>query len=175
MEFAMASTKQEQTAIKEFETAQKKFWEGDIAKALASFEKIRGTSDLDSTFVERIDTFIAVCKERIDSAEEKLEDASDFFITGVYLLNNGEVDESISLLKEAVSKDKKNDAYLFTLACAHAHQENVDTALDLLTKAIELNPENKIFARNCHEFNALAKKSKKVAELIRDGGEAQGK
>jgi tetratricopeptide (TPR) repeat protein len=154
-------------ALKHFETGQKKFWNGQYTEALSTFEKIIGDDGLESSFIQRINTYIKVCKERIGVDETKPKSAEELYTSGVYHLNNGDVEEGISYIKAAVNKEKDNDAYVLSLACAFAASGKAEEAIKSLETAITLNPDNKVFASNMHEISELSKNSQELAELIR--------
>ena len=156
-------------ALKTFETAHKAFWKGDYAKALSGFEKLADQDGLDNTFTDRLLSYIDVCKKRIDNENNsEPKSAEELYLAGVIELNRGEVDDAIGYLKKSIGKDKKNDAYHYTLACAYAIRGEAAETTRTLKTAIEMNPDNKIFARNCTEIAKLAKDDKDISAMIRD-------
>lgn len=157
-----------ETALKTFETAHKAFWKGDYAKALAGFEKLANQDGLDSTFTDRLLSYIDVCKKRLGVEDQEPKSAEELYLAGVVELNRGAAESAIEYLKQAISKDKKNDAYRYTLACAHAVRGETTETARMLKTAIEMNPENRIFARNCAEIAALAKSDRNISAMIRD-------
>ena len=154
--------------LKSFETAHKAFWKGDYAKALTGFEKIAGEDGLNDTFADRLLSYIDVCKRRLGVEDQEPKNAEEFYLAGVVKLNAGDADNAVDYLKQAVSKDKKNDAYHFTLASAYAVKGDTVELARALKAAIEMNPDNRIFARNCAEIVALAKENGDLSTLIRD-------
>jgi tetratricopeptide (TPR) repeat protein len=157
-----------ENALKTFETAHKAFWKGDYAKALSGFEKLVDQDGLDNTFTDRLLSYIDVCKKRLGVEDQDPKSAEELYLAGVFELNRGEVKNAIDYLKQSIGKDKKNDAYRYTLACAYAVNGEADETTKSLKAAIEMNPDNRIFARNCAEIAALAKNDKNISAIIRD-------
>lgn len=164
----VASSSDEQKLIKLFETAIKHFWKKDYEKALAGFEKIRDGAPIDLTFLDRVNTHIAACERKLQGDSFKPKSADEHFLTGVVKLNNGETDKSVKHLNHAVNNDRKNDIWLFSLACAYAQNGQDEEAFSILEKAIKINKDNRIYARNAPDFNNL-RKSDKFKKLVGDG------
>jgi tetratricopeptide (TPR) repeat protein len=141
--------------IEMFESALKYFWGEKYEQAKKAFEKIVGEYPEEYVLVERINAFINVCDERL-SQEFKPSTADELYAAGVFHLNRNECKESVAYLRRAIKKDEHNDSYLFTLACALARCGESDEALDTIKQAVKLNANNRIFARTCGDFKALA-------------------
>lgn len=140
---------------KKYESALKKFWKGQHAVALTSFELILESDNLVPHMLDRTNSYIAACKIRLglDAFEPKTPE--DHYLIGVFHMNNGDLEDSINHLSHAVSKGNSNDAWHFSLACAYALNEENDNAIKFLTKAITINPDNQIFAINTSDFDAF--------------------
>lgn len=154
--------------MKQFETAHKNFWKGQHAEAMSAFEKLRSNDILQDRIADRINSYIEACKLRLKIDEIEPKSAEELYLAGIINLNNGNVEESITYLKQALAKDKDNESYTFSLACAYAFTENVSEVISLLTKAIEINEDNKVFARNNHEIAEMALENEDLAALIED-------
>lgn len=141
--------------IKKFESTIKIFWKGQYAEALSAFEQLRNHSLLDFTLADRIQTHVEVCKLRLGIDEIKPKAAEELYLAGVINLNRGKFEEGIAYLSQATGKDKGNDAYIYSLACAYARNKQHEEALENLNKAIAINPDNKIYASNCDDFSFL--------------------
>lgn len=154
-------------AVKKFESTLKIFWKGQYAEALSAFEQINSNNLPNTTLADRINTHAEVCRIRLGIDEIKPKAAEELYLAGIINLNRGKHEEGITYLNQATSKDSKNDAYIFSLACAYALDEQHDKALDHLNKAIAINPDNKIFARNCADFSFIHK-DEKISSLLTD-------
>ena len=104
---------------------------------------------------DRINSYISACRQRLGGNDFKPRSAEDHFLIGMVRVNKGKLKEGISSINKALSKQKKNDAWLFSLACAYALDNQADEAANALEKAIALNGDNRIFARNCSDFRRL--------------------
>ena len=148
-----------------FESAVKIFWDGQYREALSAFERIRESSIGFLHLSERINSYISACSIRLESGGLKPKTPGEYYIAGVIRLNEGKFDESLKYLSQAVDKDGSNDAWLFSLACAYALKGRNEEAISALSKAIEINRDNKFFARNCPDFYNI-KGNKDFKELL---------
>ena len=136
-------------------SAVKVFWDGKYEKAKAAFEKIAEEYGEETHLVNRLDTYIAVCERRIDGDELKPRGADEQRVVGLYHVNNGDLKEGISWLKKAAKKEEGREVYLYELACAYALAEQEEDAIETLGQAIELNDDNRYYALNNPDFEAL--------------------
>lgn len=141
--------------IKSYQVALKKFWKGQHADALSSFEQLRDGNGTQIELVDSLRTYIEACKIKLGLNAFEPKTPEDHYLFGVMLMNEGDYEESVRHLSHAVSKNKNNDAWQFSIACALALNENIPEAAEALSKAIELNPDNKIYAMNIDDLNSL--------------------
>lgn len=160
-----AKAKGKKKPIEMFESALKIFWGGQFEEAMAAFEKIRNESSDHLNLTDRVDTYISVCRTRLGEKDLKPRNAGDHYFYGVVQLNEGRINDSIKHLKKAVEKENTNDAWLFTLACAHALNGNNEEALANLENAIKINDDNRFYAHNCPDF-AQIKSDSKFRQLL---------
>lgn len=159
------SGSEEAKIIKKFETATRKFWRGNYEEARAALENILESSTDHLVLTDRINSYISACRQRLGEDDFNPRSAEDHFLLGLVRVNNGELKEGISSLNKALGKQKKNDAWLFSLACSYALDNQADEAANALEKAIALNGDNRIHARNCPDFRRL-RGHEKIRRLI---------
>jgi tetratricopeptide (TPR) repeat protein len=70
-------------------------------------------------------------------------------------VNAGNYDEALTQLRAATAESPEHDHALYMLASVLALRDEVDEAVPLLLRAIELNPDNRALARHDPEFHAL--------------------
>ena len=78
-------------------------------------------------------------------------------------LNRRDVDEALSLLRRTASSHKKHDHIQYMLALAHALGNDVETATEHLARAIALNPNNRLQAKQEPDFDSI-----RGTQLFRD-------
>lgn len=165
----MAKAKQTQTssgdpvidAYAEGLTAlQNKNW----PKAAELLEKVVAESDR-SDLTDRARQLLAACREKTgpqDAKGKKGKEApadaaeADPFLTAVYEKNRGNHQAALEISRQG-GRDTKDERFAYLVAAIHAAENRTDEAVRALTKAIELNPKNRIHAYHDADFAELRK------------------
>lgn len=149
------------SALKDLEAGIALFYEDRVAEARARFEDvIEGGGE--SRFVVRAKDFLAAC-ERAERAAEGSPD--DPFLEAVMARNDGELERALELC-EGKGRDQ-DDRFVYLAACVRALMEDPEAALDLLTKAVELDPKNRVRAFHDGDFSSLAE-DERFVKLVHD-------
>ena len=80
----------------------------------------------------------------------------DPFLTAVYEKNRGNHQEALEISRQG-GRDTKDERFAYLVAAIHAAENRTDEAVRALTKAIELNPKNRIHAYHDADFAELRK------------------
>jgi len=100
-------------------------------------------------------SYAQVCERRMNTGEVKLTSAEDHFNYGVERLNARDVDTAKRHLGRALSMEPNADHILYTLALCCGMAGDGNGACENLKRAIDLEPRNRILARQDPEFSAL--------------------
>jgi tetratricopeptide (TPR) repeat protein len=99
----------------------------------------------------------AMCDQRLDQQPEvDCRTAEDHYNYGVALLNTRKVPEACSYLEQALDMAPDSDHIHYALAVAHALTGNSSRAHDHLRRAIELEPRNRLMARQDADLSTMA-------------------
>jgi tetratricopeptide (TPR) repeat protein len=101
-------------------------------------------------------SYVQVCERRTGGIQVKLSTAEDHFNYGVERLNARDVDLAKHHLGRALALQPEADHVLFTLALCCGLAGDGNGACENLKRAIDLDPRNRILARQDPEFSALA-------------------
>jgi tetratricopeptide (TPR) repeat protein len=96
-----------------------------------------------------------VCERRTNHAELSLDTAEDHFNYGVERMNARDIERALHHLGQALEKQPQGDHILYTLALCCGIAGDGDGACENLKRAIELEPRNRILARQDPEFAVL--------------------
>ncbi len=140
--------------LKAYENAIRLFSAAKLAEARAAFQQ--ATSGPASQIADKARTYAEVCRRRMGGGDVKLVSAEDHFNYGVARLNARDVDEARRHLANALSLQPDADHILFTMALCCAMDGDNDGACANLKRAIDIDPRNRILARQDPEFVALA-------------------
>jgi tetratricopeptide (TPR) repeat protein len=111
-------------------------------------------------------SYAQVCERRMSTAEVKLSSAEDHFNYGVERLNARDVDVAKHHLGRALSLEPEADHVLYTLALCCGIAGDGNGACENLKRAIDLEPRNRILARQDPEFSALATQFPNLRALL---------
>jgi tetratricopeptide (TPR) repeat protein len=111
-------------------------------------------------------SYAQVCERRMSTAEVKLSSAEDHFNYGVERLNARDVDVAKHHLGRALSLEPDADHVLYTLALCCGIAGDGNGACENLKRAIDLEPRNRILARQDPEFSALATQFPNLRALL---------
>jgi tetratricopeptide (TPR) repeat protein len=100
-----------------------------------------------------------MCDRRLQQATVALKSAEDYYNYGVALINARNISEARTHLEKALAMSPGTDHIHYALALAQALLGDSINAYDNLKRAIELEPRNRIMARQDADFAPLANQS----------------
>ncbi len=101
-------------------------------------------------------SYAQVCERRMQGTEVKLSTAEEHFNYGVARLNSRELESAKYHLARALDLQPDADHVLYTLALCCGFAGDGNGACENLKRAIDLEPRNRILARQDQEFTTLA-------------------
>ncbi len=104
---------------------------------------------------ERARLYIAVCERATGPQARPPKGADERILAATMALNRHDVDDALALLRTAAAADSNNDHVHYMLALAHAQRADADTAGRHLSKAIALNPRNRLNAKHEADFDPI--------------------
>ena len=129
--------------------AQRKF--ADAAKRF-----VAATDGPASHIADKARSYEQVCLRRATGFDLKLTSAEDHFNYGVERLNARDTGIARRHLSKALELEPKGDHIFYTLALCEGLDGNAAGACENLQRAIDIDPRNRIIARQDPEFSALA-------------------
>lgn len=143
-----------QTQLANFEAAMKQFHARNFAAARALFEE--ATQGPERDIAQRSKLHISMCDRRLQQDSITFGSAEEYYTYGVAMLNARKPAEARASLEKAVSLDPSADHMHYALAGALALSGDLNGAHDSLKRAIEMEPRNRIAARQDSDFAPLA-------------------
>lgn len=137
-----------------FESAMKLFHARSLAEARSLFEQ--AAQGPESDVANRARLHMAMCDRRLQQTTVNLRTAEDYYNYGVALLNTRTAAEARNHLEKALQMSPGADHVLYALALAQAMSGDIMPAYENLRHAIELEPRNRIMARQDADFAHLA-------------------
>ena len=104
---------------------------------------------------ERVRLYINVCERHIAPHAASPSTPEERVFAATLAINAGNYDEALEHLRTASSESPEHDHALYMLASVLALRDDIDAAVPLLLRAIELNPDNRTLARHDPDLEAL--------------------
>jgi tetratricopeptide (TPR) repeat protein len=137
-----------------FEAAMKLFHARQFKEARDLFQQAAAGPERD--VANRARMHIAMCDRRLQQTILNLRSAEDYYNYGIALINSRKVAEACTHLEKALEIAPASDHIHYALALAQALGGDFAHAHDNLKRAIELEPRNRLIARQDADFAPLA-------------------
>jgi len=143
------------TQLASFEAGMRLFHARQLKEARERFAE--AAAGPESGVAERAKLHIVMCERRLQQgAAVNLRSSEDYYTYGVALINARNVKEARLHLEKAVHIAPGADHIHYALALAQALSGDLSGAYESLRRAIELEPRNRILARQDADFGPLA-------------------
>jgi tetratricopeptide (TPR) repeat protein len=129
----------------------------DWAKAVERFEEAVRESDRPEVR-DRARQYLAASRQKVQEGEQKPAKSAepDPYLQAVYEKNRGNLKEALEISRKG-GRDQKDERFAYLTASVHAIEGQWDEATQALTKAIELNPKNRVHAFHDPDLAELRK------------------
>jgi tetratricopeptide (TPR) repeat protein len=131
----------------------------DWAKAVQLFEQAVEQSDQPEV-KDRAKQFLAASRLKAQSGAKPSKGAAaeepDPYLLAVYEKNRGNLKEALEISRKG-GRDQKDERFAYLAASIHAVEDRSEEAAQALSKAVELNPKNRIHAFHDPDFAELRK------------------
>ena len=145
------------TQLGNFEAAMRLFHTRDLKQARELFEA--ATKGPERDVAQRSRLHIAMCDRRLDQPAVNLRSAEDFYTYAIALLNSRKIPEARTHLEEALRLAPDADHIHYAMATAQALHGDLPRAHEHLKRAIEIEPRNRLHARQDTDFAHLSHQS----------------
>jgi tetratricopeptide (TPR) repeat protein len=151
----LRETKSTAAALSLLEKGIKLIYEKEFKKARIELRTLLDTYPEETEILARVRTYVRIC-DREEAAHKRPAVGNDELYTfGVIAHNRGDYDGAISYFRQSFEKHTNADYIYYSLAASMAMKGDVVEATLNLRKAIELNEENRVYAKNDSDFSSL--------------------
>ncbi len=150
----VAQPARSQTQLGTFEAAMRLFHARKLREARELF--LSAAEGPERDVAQRARLHVAMCDRRLEKAPVNLGSAEDYYNYGVALINTRSYAEARTHLQRGLEIDPKADHIHYALALAQALGGDSSSAYESLKRAIELEPRNRLIARQDADFAPLA-------------------
>jgi tetratricopeptide (TPR) repeat protein len=143
-----------QQQLTAFEAAMKLFHARDLRQARALFQQAVDGPERD--VAQRARLHMAMCDRRLEQETVSLRSAEDYYNYAIALVNQRKLAEAREHLQKALEISPGADHVHYALAAVLALTGDPAGAHENLKRAIEIEPRNRIMARQDADFSAVA-------------------
>jgi tetratricopeptide (TPR) repeat protein len=139
-----------QGQLKSFEQAVRLFNARKFAEARELFVKASGGTNRE--MAHNAELHVRMCDRRLEKPVVDLKTAEEHYNYGVAMINARNLSDAQQHLEAALKLEPQADHVLYALALARGLAGDIDGAYESLKRAIDLEPRNRISARQDADF-----------------------
>jgi tetratricopeptide (TPR) repeat protein len=148
-------TQDEAAALRTFERAHKEFARGRFAEARSQFRALIEKYSNVSEVTARARTYLAIAESRLRTESSLPRDADSLYDRGVIELNRGEYVAAQEMFERALKREPQAAHIYYGLAATRSRLGSIDTALEALQRALELQPNLRLRAQHDQDLTLL--------------------
>lgn len=161
----LRDTKATSAALGLLEKGIKLIFQKEFKKAKIEFKTLIETYPVEAEILVRARTYLQICAREEASHKKPVIATDQLYTLGVMEHNRGDYMNAVSYFRHSLEKNPKSDHIYYSLAASFAMNGDTEQALHNLKKAIELNEENRVYAKNDSDFTSLHGE-KEFGELV---------
>ena len=148
-------TQDEAAALRAFEKAHKEFARGRFGEARSQFRALIEKYHAVSEVTARARTYLAVAESRLRTESSLPRDADSLYDRGVIELNRGEYVAAQEMFERALKREPLAPHIHYGLAATRSRLGSIDTALESLQRALELQVTLRLRAQHDPDLTTL--------------------
>jgi len=142
-------------ALAALEKGIKLLYQKDFKKARSEFKSLLESYPQESEILARTRSYLLICDREETARRKAAASTNDLYAMGVLEHNRANYEGAISSFRQALVQHPDAEYIFYSLATSLAMKGDTVEAIRILCRAIELNEENRIYAKNDSDFSAL--------------------
>ncbi len=142
-------------ALGQLEKGIKFLYQKDFKKARSEFKSIIESYPGEAEILARTRSYLQICEREETARRKAVAAANDTYALGVMEHNRGNYEAAIAHFREALDSRRDAEYIFYSLAASLALKGDAAEAIQTLRRAIELNEDNRIYAKNDSDFASL--------------------
>ena len=148
-------TADEAAALRAFERAHKEFVRGRFGEARTQFRALIEKYSSVSEVTARARTYLNIAESRLRTEISLPRDADSLYDRGVIELNRGDYVAAQEMFERALKREPEAAHIFYGLAATRSRLGSVETALQALQRALELQPKLRLRAQHDQDLVLL--------------------
>jgi tetratricopeptide (TPR) repeat protein len=142
-------------ALSILEKAIKLIYQKDFRKARLELESLVSDYASEPEITARARSYLHICQREEGTRPKSAASSDELYSVGVLEHNRGNYDAAIGYFRQCLERRSDADFVLYSLAASLALKGDAEAAIQNLKRAIELNEENRVYAKNDSDFTSL--------------------
>jgi len=151
----LRDTKSTAAALVALEKGIRLLYQKEVKKARTEFKQLLENHPGESEILARARSYLQICDREDAVSKKPAATADQLYTLGVMHHNRGDYDGAISYFRQSIERNPRSDYMYYSLAASLTMKGDSAEALKTLQKAIELNEDNRVYAKNDGDFAAL--------------------
>lgn len=161
----LRQTKSTSSALSYLEKSIELIFKKDFKKAHAELNSLCQSFPDETEILARARSYILICK-REEGTHKKPENTTDQLYTlGVLEHNKANYDAAISFFQQSLKSHPDADYIYYSIAASLVKKGDLPASKEQLKKAIELNEDSRIYAKNDDDFS-IFQTDEEFSELV---------
>ncbi len=139
--------------IQQYEVAVRLMREGKYEKAKTALEALLSSDAGD--LIDRARVHLTACQRQLERNQVSFGSAEEQYDYAISLLNTGYYEDALEQFQAILKKHPSADYAHYGMAVMHSLTSRSEDCLEQLSRAIELNPRNRIQARLDSDFQEM--------------------
>jgi len=140
----------------------------DFKKARGQLQTLLDTYPGEMDILARARSYMQIC-DREEAVQKKAPASTDqLYALGILEHNKANYDAALAYFRQSLETHPEADYIYYSVAASLAMKGNLSESMENLRKAVELNEDSRIYAKNDGDFSAL-QTHKEFVELVGSG------
>jgi tetratricopeptide (TPR) repeat protein len=161
----LRQTKTTAAALALLEKGIEYIFQRDFKRARAELKMLLETYPGELDILARARSYMQICDREEVSQKKPAITTDQLYALGVLEHNRANYDMAISYFLQSLENHPDADYIYYSVAASHAMKGNLAESMENLRKAVALNEDSRIYAKNDSDFSAL-QTQKEFAELV---------
>lgn len=127
----------------------------DFKKAKHELKSLLQTYPGELDILSRARSYMQICEREEANLKKPAASADQLYALGILEHNKTNYDAAISYFLQSLAKHPKADYIYYSIAASHAKKGDAAKSIENLRKAVALNEDSRIYAKNDADFSAL--------------------
>jgi tetratricopeptide (TPR) repeat protein len=127
----------------------------EFSRASALLKSVLSRHPEERELHDRVRLYLNICERHLAPRAASPSTPDERVFAATLAINAGNYEEALQHLRAASSEAPEHDQALYMLASVLALRDQIEEAVPLLLRAIDLNPDNRSLARHDPDFGAL--------------------